>query len=94
MQLYKIPIHQSRFGMVFVAVGGQHVVSVLQCVAVCCTILQSCIAVFCSVLKCFAVFCSVLQSGFECENTEAFVVGGKTCALQILTLFTCVMSHV
>jgi len=34
--------------------------SVLQCVAVCCSVLQ-CVAVCCSVLQCVAVCCSVLQ---------------------------------
>ena len=34
--------------------------SVLQCVAVCCSVLQ-CVAVYCSVLQCVAVCCRVLQ---------------------------------
>jgi len=40
---------------------------VLQCVAVCCSVLQS-VAVCCSVLQCAAVCCSVLQSVVLCCN--------------------------
>ena len=39
--------------------------SVLQCVAVCCSVLQ-CVAVCCSVLQCVAVCCSVLQCVAVC----------------------------
>jgi len=34
--------------------------SMLQCVAVCCSVLQ-CVAVYCSVLQCVAVCCNVFQ---------------------------------
>ena len=36
-------------------------IAVLQCVAVCCSILLQCVTVCCSVLQCVAVCCSVLQ---------------------------------
>jgi len=36
-------------------------VCVLQCVAVCCSVLQCAVPAFCSVLQCVAVCCSVLQ---------------------------------
>ena len=36
------------------------VLSVLQCVAVCCNVLQ-CVAMCCSVLQCVEVCCNVLQ---------------------------------
>ena len=34
----------------------------LQCIAVCCSVLQclQCVSVFCSVLQCVVLFCSVL----------------------------------
>ena len=42
-----------------------HVVSVLQCTAVCCSVLQ-CVAVCCSVLQRIAVYCSMLQCVAVC----------------------------
>ena len=45
--------------------GRFSVFSVLQCVAVCCSVLQ-CVAVCCSVLQCVAACCSVLQRVAAC----------------------------
>jgi len=44
------------------AIFGRCVVSVLQCVAVCCNVLQ-CVAVCCNVLQCVAVCCGVFVCG-------------------------------
>ena len=41
--------------------------SMLQCVAVCCSVLQ-CVAVLCNVLQCVAVCCSVLQCVAACYS--------------------------
>jgi len=51
---------------------------VLQCVAVCCSVLQAC----CSVLQCVAVCCSVLQYyASERESTDTgIVVSVEACA--------------
>ena len=43
--------------------------SVLRCVAVCCSVLQ-CVIVSYSVLYCVAVSCGVLQSTYLCRSTE------------------------
>jgi len=60
--------------------------SVLQCVAVCCSVLQ-CVVVCCSVLQCVAVCCSVLQ-----YHTVAFAIlwhankrKGRKITLEILS---------
>jgi len=46
-------------------------VFVVQCVAVCCSVLQ-CVAVvvYCSVLQCVAVFCRVLQCVAVCHDRD------------------------
>jgi len=43
--------------------------SLLQCVAVCCSVLQ-CVAVCCSVLQCVAVCCSLLQCVAVCCSVK------------------------
>ena len=57
--------------------------SVLQCVAVCCSVLQrvdilksQCIAVCCSVLQCVAVCYSVLQCVAVCRHSEKSASSG------------------
>jgi len=42
-------------------------ITLLQCVAVCCSVLQ-CVAVCCSVLQCVEVCCSVLQCFAVCRS--------------------------
>jgi len=44
----------------------------LQCVAVCCSVLQR-VAACCSVLQCVAVCCSVLQCVAVCGITRSYV---------------------
>jgi len=54
-------------------------VSMLQCVAVCCSVLQ-CVAVYCSVLQCVVVCCSVLQCDAVCCSVLQYVV--EMCAIN------------
>jgi len=66
----------------------------LQCVAVCCSVLQR-VAACCSVLQCVAVCCSVLQRVAACCSVLQCVA--VCCSvLQCITfsdLNECVMSH-
>ena len=53
--------------------GGEHEkVSVLPCVAVCCSVLQ-CVAVCCSVLQCVAVCCSLRRPSKQVESVRRLV---------------------
>jgi len=51
---------RTKFHLRFITERSLIRYSVLQCVAVCCSVLQ-CVAVCCSVLQCVAVCCSMLQ---------------------------------
>ena len=72
--------------------------TVLQCVAVCCSVLQ-CVAVCCSVLQCVAVCCSVLQyspAQFRAEPHDGISRGqyGTSCYVlrcqQCYSMLQCV----
>jgi len=64
------------------AVVTHQLSSVLQCVAVCCNVLQ-----FCSVLQCAAVCCSVLQCVAMCYSGSSAMstVAIKSCIDGLVT---------
>jgi len=76
---------QAVFGTIYCLKHApwQFYYEVLQCVAVCCSVLQRvavcrsvpwCVAVCCSVLQCVAVYCSVSQCVAECCSELHFVI--------------------
>jgi len=67
------------------------VCSVLQCVAVCCSVLQ-CAAVCCSVLQCVAVYCSVLQCVAMC--CSMLQCGAARCNVLQCAAVCCSDSHI
>jgi len=64
------------------------VLRVLQCVAVCCCVLQLALSVVCcSVLQVVAFCCSVLPCGAVCCRVLQYVAGGTQCGvLQCVAL--------
>jgi len=70
-------------------------VYVMQCVAVCCSVLQcalQCVAVCCNVLQCVAVCCSVLQCVAVCCSVRQCVA--VCCSvLQRVGQNACVVLH-
>jgi len=71
LQLAEVPRSNASLSPVSVLQCVAMCCSVLQCVAMCCSVLQ-CIAVCCSVLQCVAVCCSVLQ----CIAVHPWLSGG------------------
>ena len=54
----------------------------LQCVAMCCSVLQCAAAVCCSVLQCVAVCCNVLQCAAMCCSVLQQCVAVCCCSVQ------------
>ena len=64
-----------------------HVIYLMHCVAVCCSMLQ-CVAMCCSVLQCVAVCCSVLQCVVVCCSALQSVAGALQHTAKLCNTYT------